>query len=64
MYEMAVVTVCIEKMQTEKETIETHREAVNFVRYIFGNLGGIVFPPRRPQHIPKYTLLTRDRDYF
>ena len=44
--------------------LETHADAVNFVKSIFQQMGGTVLPPKRPGHIPNYTHLTVERDAF
>ena len=44
--------------------LETHDDAVNFVKDIFRSMGGTVLPPKRPRHLPKYTPLTVGRVDF
>ena len=50
---------------SEKETkLETKDDAVNLVKAVFEQMGGTVLPPKRPNHIPRYTPLTIERDNF
>ena len=45
-------------------SFETHEEAVNFVKDVFRSMGGVVYPPNRPRHIPQYTRITAERNNF
>ena len=44
--------------------LETHEDAVNLIKAVFKQMGGIVLPPRRPRRPPPYTPLTVAGDDF
>ena len=45
-------------------SFKTHDEAVSFVQDVFRSMGGLVYPPNRPNHIPKNTPITVQRNNF
>ncbi len=52
---------------TGEPQLEAHEDAMNLVKTVFEQMGrGTVIEkaPRRPHHIPRYTLLTPRRDAF